>query len=140
MNQNFEKSTLKVWYGFDKINKIRKHRALRIKFENSNARYDRKMNHVIRMGKTVERYQTTSEAIQNVSFKEFTDFVLFIDKKPFFGDIEAVLQENFNADSNNVSEEEREHIRSELKKIYREAYPENLKRVNQRIDDFINVV
>lgn len=125
-NVEFQKTTFKVWYGFDKLSKIRKQRALRIKFENSDARYDRKMNHVIRMGKTVERFQSIEEVkSKGPAFKEFTDYVLFIDKKPFFGNIEAVLETNFQADINHCSEKERELIRTELRKIYRDAYPDN---------------
>ena len=123
MKNSFQKSRLQVWYGFDKLSKLRTQRALRIRFENSTASYSRKMEHIKRMGKTVMRYQSIEEAkAAEGQHREYTDWVLFIDKKPFFGDIDAVLEENFKADSNNVSEEEREHIRQELKKIWCTAY------------------
>ncbi len=114
-------STLKVWYGFDKLSKIRKQRALRIRYENTAASYGRKMRHIERMGKTSERFQTIAEASDGKgAYREFTDWVIFIDKSPFNGDIDAVLEQNFQLDSNNVSIDERERIRKELKKIFLE--------------------
>lgn len=122
--EDIQKSNLKVWYGFDKITGVRRQRALRIRFENTSGRYERKMKHVLRMGKTVERYQSIEEAESGQGAgREFTDWVIFIDKKPFFGDIEAVLQHNYNEDINHCSPDELERIRSELRNIFKSAYP-----------------
>lgn len=97
-------SGLKVWYGFEKLSKVKKKRALVVIFENSTARYARKMKYVERIKPIYERNQTAAEAEGAVgSTREFALYRIFIDGKPYNGDIESVLQQNFEADSNNVS-------------------------------------
>lgn len=48
----------------------------------------------------------------------FTKYGYFIDEKPFNGDIEKALHQNFEADSNNVTLEERILIREKLRESY----------------------
>lgn len=118
---------LKVWYGFRKLTKkLVKKKELIVIFENSDSRYDRKMSSVTRHHIAYERFQTPEEVEGSKGKnRELTTFSLFIDKKPFFGDIEKVLEENYKADENNVSAEEREIIKNKLREFYKRHYNDN---------------
>ena len=116
---------MKVHYGFAKLNKIRKKRALTVMFENSGLtdrgeKFMKKMMHVV-----CSREQSKEEAEDSrYQNRVFTTYELFIDEKPFHGDIEAVLECNFQKDRNHASVEAREEIREQLRKAYRVAYSE----------------
>ncbi|MDR1502285.1 MAG: hypothetical protein LBT43_07510 [Prevotella sp.] len=114
---------LRVFYGFTRLNKVLKKRSLRIIFENEN-RGERNLSRVktwIHISHT--RFQSEKEA-SDASFCNQMFFVydLFIDEKPFNGDLEAVLEQNFIADSNHVSIEEREKIRENLRADFHRVY------------------
>lgn len=113
-------SNLRVFYGWAKQNKIRKKEAISIIFENGRQDEDRTQRFIKRMQNTIHvRYQTddeTSEAEHiNRMYTEYSDF---LDSKHFNGSLEAVLTNNFNADSNHVSENERADIKEKLRNEY----------------------
>lgn len=119
----FEKSTLQVWYAWEKLTKLKKKRALVILYENHKNRYERKMKHVNRLKTKIVRYQSIDEAKDGAGCtREFTRYRLMLDAKPFNGDLEALLQCNFDADQNNVPEEEREQIRKDLRAQFQGFY------------------
>ncbi len=110
---------MRVWYGYSKLTKkiMRKH-ELAIFFENAyswkNDDWVRRRIHVV-----YERNQTKQEiADSKHSTRMFTKYGMFIDKKPYYGDIDRVLTANFEADKNHVSLKEREEIRTKLRKAY----------------------
>ncbi|MBV5348862.1 hypothetical protein JZU61_04300 [bacterium] len=115
---------LKVYYGYAYLNNTIKHKALRVLFENErhnpvkNDAFARKALKIVH-----ERYQTDGEAKDAQGcHRTYTCYEKFIDKAPFKGDIDKVLQFNFEADSNNVSLEEREEIRQKMRKAYFQHY------------------
>lgn len=117
---------MRVWYGYTKLTKkaVRK-RELAIFFENSNSgNHQRKERFITRRITIVyERYQTKEEREDGRHCnREFIKYGYFIDAKPFYGDIDKVLQVNFEADKNHVSIEERKEIRDKLRKAYFECY------------------
>lgn len=61
----------------------------------------------------------------------FTKWGYFIDDKPWYGDIEKVLKDNFEAEANHVSEEEREIIRQKLREEYYSFYKRKPLKVRQ---------
>lgn len=120
---DYTKSKLRVWYGWEKLTKVRKRPALVILFENSTHNYDRKMNHVKRLNPVCMRYQSNAEAEGAETFyREFVQFRLFLEHKAFKGDVEKLLQDNYVADKNHATPEEREEIRTQLRNAFRGFY------------------
>ena len=116
---------LRVFYGWTRINKTRKKEALSVIFENGRQNEERTQLFIKRMQDTVYiRMQTEDEAKDGArSNRMFTEFNIPIACKPFYGDIEALLRDNYLADENNVSKSERERIRKALRKAYRTYHP-----------------
>ncbi len=128
---------LRVFYGFSKINKVMKKAELQVIFENGNNNPTRNEIAVSKwMIVVYERYQSEEETTDApFSNRMFTKYGYFIDEKPYLGDIEHVLERNFQADKNHVSEEIREEIRTKLRAAYRLCYPERLlKNIQLRLD------
>lgn len=117
-------SKLRVFYGFSKLNKIKRKYALEVYFENSinnSEKNDRFISKCIYLVHT--RQQTLEEAEDaNLCNRTFLSYTMFIDEKPFNGDIDALLHHNAQADSKNVSSEELEQIRKKLKSYYFNEY------------------
>ena len=93
---------LRVFYAFNKVNKIAKKRELSVVFENS---WSYKSEEWIkkRMILCATRFQTEAEMEDGKQCnRQFTCFRMFIDDKPFFSDINRVLDFNKQADSKNV--------------------------------------
>lgn len=116
---------LRVFYGFGKLTKklIRK-AELAVIFENDNHNSRKneenmkKILHIVHV-----RTQTPKEAEDaKGSTRMFTKYGYFIDEKPWRGDIDRALRQNFLADENNVSEEERQEIREKLRTAYYSVY------------------
>ena len=114
---------LRVFYGYTKINKIMKKRSLMIAFENEN-RGERNETSVKSWMQIVYTRNQSEREMQGAKgiIRMFTVWYIFIDKPPYNGDIYKVLEENFQADSKNVSEEERIKIREALKMAFGPIY------------------
>ena len=114
---------LKVYYGYSKLTaKAITKRELAVYFENAeswkNDSWVAKRMHIV-----YTRTQTDEEAKDgSTSNRNFTKWSLFIDDKAYKGDIDKVLQVNYDADINNVSIEELETIREALKKAFHRFY------------------
>lgn len=110
-------SRFMVWYGFRKMTeKAVTKRELMAIFENCDSRNDRKMTHVGRHYIFASRRQSDEEMLSGLyQNRQFTTFSMLIDQKPFFGDIDMVLDANFQADSNHSPEHERMAIRKALR-------------------------
>lgn len=117
---------LRVFYGWTRINKTRKKEALSVIFENERQNEDRTQLFIKRMQNTVYvRIQTDDEAKDGtLSNRMFTEYNIPVAGKPFYGDVEALLRDNYHADENNVSKAERERIREALLKAYRADHPD----------------
>ena len=115
-------SQLKVFYGWAKLNKIRKREAISIIFENEAGAGE---HH--RMGKALQksqetvfvRNQTEEEAKDAAAHNRvFTEYSIFLDDKAVNGDLEKALDINDEADKNHVSQETRQQIRQALRQHY----------------------
>lgn len=114
---------LRVFYGIGKLNKIQKKAEISIIFENCYA-YEKNDRSISRWMHVVHtRIQNEGEAGDaEGKTRMFTKYNYFVDDKPWNGDIEKVLEQNFQADANNVSKEEREEIREKLRKAFYSIY------------------
>ena len=114
-------SNLRVFYGWTRINKVRKSEAISVIFENSKQNEDRTMRFINKMQDTVYiRKQTKAEAQDAVGINRmFTEYSIRLDDKRMGGELDKVLETNFEADKNHVSLKERTIIREELRKAYR---------------------
>lgn len=118
----------KVYYGWSRIGKVRKKRALSIVFENdvqgcSSERGQKCLRTI--QDTVIERYQTDDE--ENEGRKQnriFTEYSLFIDEKPINGSLDKCLLINEEADKNHVSKAMRDRITEALRKAFILANPD----------------
>lgn len=119
---------LKVYYGWAKMGNVRKKRALSVMFENDlqGCRSDRGQRCLKTIqGTVIERYQTNEEmADGKCQNRIFTEYSLFLDKKPINGSLERCLYVNSESDRNNVSMAMRDRISEALRKAFMLAYPD----------------
>lgn len=107
---------LRVWYGWEKMNKIKKHEALCVIYEDSIQGEDKTMRFVNKqMNIVYVRNQTEAEMESaernNRCFYSFSDR---LDDKKFCGSLELLLTFNYEVDADNVSLQERTVIRKRL--------------------------
>ncbi len=117
---------LRVFYGWSKVNKIRKKEDVSVIFENECQREERTMKFINRMMDVVYvRDQTDGEKEgAKGAVRMFTEYSVFLEEKRFHGSLELALKWNFEADKNNVTEEERETMRKKLRESYLSSHPE----------------
>lgn len=119
---------LKVYYGWAKVGKIRKKRAISVMFENEwhGCRCERGQRCLRTSQDTAfERYQTDEEEKDGRQQNRiFTENSLFLDEKPINGSLERCLLINSEADKNHVSKAMRERISEALRKAFMLANPE----------------
>ena len=113
---------LKVYYGWAKLGKIRKKRAISVIFENEwhGCRSERGQRILRAAQETViERYQDAEEekAAKDCN-RIFTEYSLFLDEKPINGSLQRCLLINREADKNNVSKAMSERIFEALRKAF----------------------
>lgn len=129
---------LRVFYGWSKVNKIRKKEAISVIFENDTQREEKAMRFINKMMHVVYvRNQTEDEkkGAEN-AIRMFTEYSIFLNERRFQGSLELALKCNFEADKNNVSQEERETIRSKLRDCYRSTHPKYKEPIVQLELDF----
>jgi len=116
---------LRVFYGYTRLkNKTAKKPELAVFFENGNNNLERNDKFIKMFLQVVHvRYQTKGE-VEDAEFSNrmFTKYSYFIDEKPWNSNIDRVLLQNFNADENNVSLQEREEIRGKLRTEFFKFY------------------
>lgn len=116
---------LKVYYGWSKLNKIQKRRAIAVAFENSEgAGWEQsRSGKSLRKSMTIcyERNQTPKE-MSDAPFQNrvFTVYYVFMDDKRVNDNLEKALEINSEADKNHVSPEERKIISKALYENYQE--------------------
>ena len=112
-------SRLKVYYGWTKINKIRKREAISVIYENAAGAGEH-----YRYSKTIKksqetvfvRFQSEEESLDAIhQNRVFTEFSIFMDDKAIGGDLDA--------DKNHVPE----NTRLEIKELLRRNYHRNHK-------------
>ncbi|MDE7464980.1 MAG: hypothetical protein K2M59_03775 [Muribaculaceae bacterium] len=111
---------LRVFYGWNKVNKIRKKEAISVVFENGCQRDERTMKFINRMMDVVYVRDQTEDEKKGAegAIRMFSEYSVFLDEKRFHGSLELGLRCNFESDKNNVSEEERATIRKKLRESY----------------------
>lgn len=116
---------LRVYYGWARINKIRKREAISVIFENSQQTEERAQWFIKRMQDTVyTRFQTDGEASDGEYINRmYTEYSIFLDHKNIKGSLEAALLENYRADSKNVSKKVLEEIRDKLRISFMNTHP-----------------
>lgn len=114
---------LKVFYGYAKLTKkVMKKAQLVVYFENEYSSDSEKWINR-RMFVVYSRYQTEDEMKDAEGInRRYTMYGYFIDDKPFYGDIEKVLEKNMLADSKNVLKSELIEIREKLRTAYYLVY------------------
>lgn len=116
---------LKVYYGWCRVNKIRKKEAILVVFENDTQREERTMRFINKMMDVVFIRDQTEDEKRDAegAVRMFTEYSVFFNEKEFQGSLELALKCNFEADKNNVPEEERETIRRKLREHYLSTHP-----------------
>jgi hypothetical protein len=115
---------LKVYYGISKLNKVQKKPEISILYENGNNNPDKNLKMVKRWMSIVHVRNQTVEEMKDAQNKDrmFTKYGYFIDEKPWFGNLDKALQQNFDIESNHVSKLEREEIRNKLRLAFYTNY------------------
>lgn len=124
-NRKVTSERLRVFYGWAKVNKIRKKEAISVVFENDTQRDEKTMRFINKMMEVVYiRDQTDEEkfGIEKIN-RMFTEYSVFLSDKRFHGSLELALRSNSEDDRNNVSQEERELIKSKLRDHYLLNHP-----------------
>ena len=112
---------LRVFYGWARLNKIRKKEAISVIYENRAQREEKVQAFLKKSQETVYIREQTEEEMKDAEFQNrmFTEYSIRLDDKDIKGDVEKALEANFKADEKQLSLETREHIREELRKHYR---------------------
>ena len=115
-----QNKNLRVFYGWSKVNKIRKREAISVIFENDRMDEEKTLRIVGKFQETVYiRKQTDNEKLDaKHSNRMFTEYSVFMDDKRIKGSLEAALQANKNADRNNVSRKVLDEIENELRDAF----------------------
>lgn len=111
---------LRVFYGWSKMNKIRKKEAISVIFENDRQSEERTLRTVGKFQDTVYIRKQTDGEKQDAkhSSRMFTEYSVFMDDKRIKGSLEAALLINRNADRKNVSKKVLDEIEAELRSAY----------------------
>lgn len=117
---------LRVFYGWAKVNKIRRKEAISVIFENDRGREGSTIRFISRMQKTVYvRDQTEKERIgADGSARMFSEYSIFMSDRKICNSLERALIVNFDADKNHLSIDERSAIKDKLRIAYLESHPD----------------
>lgn len=110
---------LRVFYGWAKINKIRKKEAISVIFENDGGFEKNEKKVKLYQNTVYTRFQTKKEMEDaEMSNRTFSEYSIFLDDKQIKGSLKKALELNFLADKKNVAKEVREEIRRLLEKDF----------------------
>ena len=110
---------LRVFYGWAKINKIRKKEAISVIFENDGGFEKNEKKVKLYQNTVYTRFQTKKEIEDaEMSNRTFSEYSIFLDDKQIKGSLKKALEVNFLADKKNVPNEVREEIRRLLEKDF----------------------
>lgn len=121
--QRQKQERLPVYYGWAKINRGQRREALMVIFLNESpgprVGKDGQDGVTKWMFPVYKRWQTPDEMKDGQgSIRTYSTYNIFMDDRHIKGSLEAALDENFAADSKNVSLKERTEIRSRLRESY----------------------
>ena len=110
---------LRVFYGWAKINKIRKKEAISVIIENDGGFEKNEKKVKLYQNTVYTRFQTKKEMEDaEMSNRTFSEYSIFLDDKQIKGSLKKALEVNFLADKKNVAKEVREEIRRLLEKDF----------------------
>lgn len=111
---------LRVFYGWAKVNKIRKKEAISVIFENDRMPEEKTLKAIGKFQDTVyTRQQTDNEKMDaEHSIRMFTEYSIFMDDKEIKGSLKKALQINMDADRNNVGKKVLDEIAAQLHEHY----------------------
>ena len=110
---------LRVFYGWAKINKIRKKEAISVIFENDGGFEKNEKKVKLYQNTVYTRFQTKKEMEDaEMSNRTFSEYSIFLDDKQIKGSLKKALEVNFLADKKNVAKEVREEISRLLEKDF----------------------
>lgn len=110
---------LRVFYGWAKINKIRKKEAISVIFENDGGFEKNEKKVKLYQNTVYTRFQTKKEMEDaEMSNRTFSEYSIFLDDKQIKGSLKKALEVNFLADKKNVAKGVREEIRRLLEKDF----------------------
>lgn len=111
---------LRVFYGWTKLNKIRKREAISVIFENDRMNEERTLATIEKYQETVfVRNQTDAEKSDaRLSCRMFTEYSVFLDDKRINGSLEKALCINRGADRNNVNRKTLDDIADKLRDAF----------------------
>ena len=118
---------LKVYYGWSKINAVRKKVSLSVVFENTlEARSERGQKTLSRIQETCyERFQDSKEMEQgSKQTRILTGYDMMFDDKHVDGSLNKILKANSEADKNHVSLTIRKEIEEALRTAFMRMYPD----------------
>jgi len=118
-------AALRVFYGWTRLGKVRKHEAVSVIFENARQDETRTQRFVSRMQETVyTRLQTDMEAADGADINRmFTEYNIRLDSREVGGSLKKALEDNMQADRFNVTPEELIRIRDSLYSAYMSSHP-----------------
>lgn len=106
----------RVFYGFCKLNKVRKRQAISIIYENSSLVADSRSGLTLKklQNNVCWRWQSDGEVSDaSASNRVFTEYLIFIDECN--GSLDVALDRNYKADANNVPVAELNKIKDSLR-------------------------
>lgn len=110
---------MKVYYGWTKLNKVKKHEAISVIYENCSVPERSEWSRRAAQKTVYVRNQTKEEEKDAIYCNRvYTEYSIFLDSKEVGGSLENALNINYEADKNNVSKAEREKIREALKREF----------------------
>ena len=117
---------LRVFYGWTKINSIRKNEAISVIFENRPQREEKVDSFLKRMQETVYVRCQTENEMKDSEFNNrmYTEYSVRLNDKKIKGSLKKALQVNSEADKNHLSEEERTEIYQNLYKAFMMNHPD----------------
>lgn len=129
------KQTLRVFYGWVKIGKIRKREAISVIFENDKLPEAKQIKSINKYQNTVfVRNQTDREKQEALtSNRVFSEYSVFLDDKKIKGSLERALRVNNEADKNNVSTPVRKQIEDALRRAFMSAHPKYKEPYSQQL-------
>lgn len=120
LTKEYKNPKLRVFYGWNRISKVRKKEAISVIFENeagAGTEPSRSYKTLCKMQNTVYvRIQTEEEAKDARNYNRvFTEYNIFMDDKSVNGSLKKALHYNSMADKNHVSLKERREITERLR-------------------------
>lgn len=138
LGQRTKSKSLRVFYGWAKVGKIRKKEAISVIFENDKMREEKTLRAIAKYQHTVYVRQQTETELKDAigATRMFTEYSIFLSDKKLKGSLELALKANSEADKHHIADEERIKIADALRSHYMENHPGYKEPVTQQEIEF----